>query len=266
MGFVFDQIAAEKQEAWYGTETGRAGLRLQRDLIMRLAAPRPGERLLDVGCGSGRHLQMFKREGLLVTGLDPSRNMLSLARQRLGDQVDLHLGRAEDLPFEDNEFDIVTLVTSLEFCDDPEAAVAEAVRVAGSRIFIGVLNSYSLTALGRRIRGVFRHSVYNQAKFFSLLELIWMLRGQAGPAKIKWGSVHLLPPQLIRRMAPLESRPLLQRTPFGAFLGVTADLAYTLRADGLPVKHGLKLPAKHATAPPVFGRARRRGEGPSLPC
>lgn len=262
MGYVFDQRAAESQEAWFRTKTGQASLRLQQELILRLLKPRPRERLLDVGCGSGLHLKMFMGRGLEVTGLDPSPAMLDLARTRLDRRADLVPGRAEDLPFEDNEFDIVTLITCLEFVDDPEAALAEAVRVARSRVFIGVLNRLSLTAMGRRVKGLFKDSLYNQARFFSLWELQKLTRTLAGPAEIHWATVQILPPSLSSRAWPIEEQPVIQKNPFGAFLGLVADLPYTFRTINLPVKTSLKLVGKPAPTPsPTVCDPARRAPG-----
>jgi len=249
LGYIFDQDAAERQEAWFCTEAGRESLRLQKELILRLVRPRRGERLLDVGCGSGLHLEIFKREGLDVTGVDPSRSMLDLAHARLGHQAGLFPGQAEDLPFEDNDFDIVTMITCLEFIDDPETALAEALRVARSRVFVGVLNRLSLTALGRRVRGLFKDSMYNHARFFSLWELTALIRGLIGPTSFRWATVQVLPPGLALHASSFEERPLVQVNPFGAFLGLTADVAYTMHADGLILKSGLKLGRKRVPTP-----------------
>jgi len=272
LGYVFDQNAAERQEDWFKTRTGQVSLRLQQELILRLLKPRPRERLLDVGCGSGLHLKMFMGRGLAVTGLDPSPAMLDLARTRLDRRADLIPGRAEDLPFEDNDFDIVTLITCLEFVDDPKAALAEAVRVARSRVFIGVLNRLSLTAMGRRVKGLFKDSLYNQARFFSLWELRGLLRTLAGPAPIHWATVQILPPSLSSRAWPIEEQPVIQQNPFGAFLGLAAEMAYTTRTLTLPVMTSLKLTGKPAPRPsptallagPVSGPCRRTPRSEAL--
>ena len=50
---------------------------------LRLLDPRPGERILDAGCGTGRHLAPILRSGARPVGLDFSRGMLRVARQRL---------------------------------------------------------------------------------------------------------------------------------------------------------------------------------------
>jgi len=258
LGFIFDRQTAERQEAWFKTESGRAALRLQSGLVLRLLDPKPRERVLDVGCGSGIYLQIFKRTGLLVTGLDPSKDMLNMASERLGTRVGLFPGRAEDLPFEDNEFDLVTLITCLEFTSNPQVALAEAFRVARRRVFIGVLNKMSLTALIRRTRGLVRDSVYNKARFFSLWELTAMIGNYTTPARTKWGSVQLLPASITHYAEKLESTRQVQLNPFGAFLGLAADVTYSMRTDSLPLKTKLKIkPRTTPTPTATFGPSSR---------
>ncbi|MEW6267340.1 MAG: class I SAM-dependent methyltransferase [Thermodesulfobacteriota bacterium] len=244
MGYVFDSQEAEGLEAWYRGEAGRQTSRRQIALLLRLLDPRPGERLLDVGCGPGWHLQAFKRIGLNVAGLDPSPAMLEMARSRLGQAAEIHSGRAEDLPFEDGEFDIVVFITCLEFVEDPLAALAEAARVARSRVLVGALNRFSLTALGRRLAGLFSESVYNQARFFSLWELSGLLRQTCGPGRQSWGSVGLLPSGLAGGLETFESRPQAQRTPFGAFIGLVSEIKPLWRTDRLTIKRRFKINPK----------------------
>ena len=103
-------------------------------------------------------------------------------------------GRAEDLPFSDNEFDIVTLITSLEFTDDPGPAVAEAIRVCRGRVFIGVMNRYSLIGAQGRLTSLF-DSIDPAAnvRYFHLARLTAMIRSQLQGVRIQWGSVIFLP-------------------------------------------------------------------------
>jgi len=251
LSFIFDKEAAERQEAWFKTKAGQAAFNLQKGLVLRLLKPQPQERILDVGCGTGLYLEVFKENGLNVTGLEPSPAMLQFARKRMGHRAALVPGHAEDLPFDDNEFDIVTLITCLEFVEDPESALAEAIRVAQSRIFLGVLNSISLTGISRRLKGLVKPSIYNRARFFSLWHLTGMMSQLTDPARIRWGTVHLLPPSLTHRVLPFESLPVVQSNPFGAFLGLVADVTYSIRTDNLPVKTKLRFkgqPAPTSTA------------------
>ena len=146
----FDHKCAQHYDEWYQRPGGAQALKLERELIKRHLEPRPGERLLDIGSGTGIHLEWFRDLGLQVTGLDASPYMLERARSRLRESADLHLGWAEHLPFEDNEFDLSTLINTLEFVQDPEKALAEAFRVTRRRVILGVLNKYALMAINRR--------------------------------------------------------------------------------------------------------------------
>ena len=74
---------ATVHDDWRATSAGRYLDGRIKSLILDLAAPRAGERLLDIGCGSGDHLGLFRKKGCDVTGIDPSPFLLDLARQRL---------------------------------------------------------------------------------------------------------------------------------------------------------------------------------------
>lgn len=67
----------------------------------------PGARILDIGCGTGAQLAGYLGEGRELFGVDLSASMLDRANERLGDQAQLHLGSADDLPFDDGFFDQV---------------------------------------------------------------------------------------------------------------------------------------------------------------
>jgi len=108
-------------------------------------APRPGDTMLDVGCGAGsldrRLAEMVDNP---ITAIDPNtfllREAATLAEaEGLGGRIDFRPGNAEALPFPDVSFDCVFSVTVLEECD-ADKAIAEMVRVArpGGRIAVAV--------------------------------------------------------------------------------------------------------------------------------
>jgi SAM-dependent methyltransferase len=204
--------------------------KVEDDLILRLVMPSKGQSLLDVGCGTGNHLLMFQRLGLDVTGIDPSSPMLRIARDKLGQLAELHVGVAEDLPFEDNSFDIVTLISSLEFCTNPFQALAEAFRVARERVFFGVLNRISANSIQRRVEGFFRPSIYRYARFYSIWELKYMIRRVLGICRMEWGSVIWFPLPLLKCNQRLDHWMPRRRNPFGAFLGLQVEILYTRQA------------------------------------
>ena len=106
--------------------------------VLRLD-PRPGERILDLSTGTGWTSRVVARRGARVTGTDIASELLATARVKAeaeGLPIDYRLGDAEDLPFEDGEFDAVVSTYGVMFASRPEAAAAELARVCrkGGRI------------------------------------------------------------------------------------------------------------------------------------
>src|SRR5438270_5052367 len=88
----------------------------------------PDSRLLDVGCGSGLALRLAADRGATVTGLDASATLLEHARRRVPGAPVVQ-GELEDLPFENDSFDVVTGFNSFQYATRPAVALAEAARV-----------------------------------------------------------------------------------------------------------------------------------------
>jgi SAM-dependent methyltransferase len=88
----------------------------------------PDVRMLDVGCGAGMVLRLAADRGADVAGLDASDAMLAHAR-RCVPGARIVQGELEELPYEDESFDVVTGFNSFQYAARPAAALAEAVRV-----------------------------------------------------------------------------------------------------------------------------------------
>lgn len=105
------------------------------DQLIAAAAPQPGDRVLDVGCGTGvvaRGIASRVEPGGKVTGVDLSPGMLEVAEETSeheGLSINWHEGQAESLPFPDGSFDLVTSQYALMFFADRAAALAEMRRV-----------------------------------------------------------------------------------------------------------------------------------------
>ena len=80
---------------------------------IRMFRPSPGMNILDVGCGTGTHLELYQRYKCNLYGLDRSPAMLAVARNRLGDGAHLDLADATHMPYSDKNFDLVISMLSL---------------------------------------------------------------------------------------------------------------------------------------------------------
>ena len=96
--------------------------------------------VLDVGCGTGALCSALSKKGLAVTGVDPAKKMLNIARKKLAD-TDVRLLEAnvlDKLPFADNSFDISIASYVAHGMQKPERKnlYAEMSRVAKSQVII----------------------------------------------------------------------------------------------------------------------------------
>jgi ubiquinone/menaquinone biosynthesis C-methylase UbiE len=96
------------------------------------AGVRAGERVLDLGCGSGNATELLARAGAEVTAVDPEPRLLDVARQRLaaaGLSAAFAQGVAGKIPLADASVDAVVSVFAMVFAPDPDHVVAEVSRV-----------------------------------------------------------------------------------------------------------------------------------------
>jgi len=93
--------------------------------------------VLDVGCGTGLFLERIESECMEAIGVDPSEELLKVSEKRFSGQL-LH-GFAEDLPFKDNEFDVVVSITAMQNFNNIEEGLEEIKRVGKERFALTVL-------------------------------------------------------------------------------------------------------------------------------
>lgn len=120
-----------KQDA-YGTQASFYDLvyepaaRILRDVGLTIFPPREKIAILDVGCGTGSQLALYRRPGCRLVGIDSSPAMLAVASRKLGTAAELHLGNATRMPYANSTFDLVSLVFVLHEMDaDLRPAVLE---------------------------------------------------------------------------------------------------------------------------------------------
>jgi len=169
MSEIFDKFA-NKYDAWFDTPEGKKVKELELNLLFDQLTPKKGEKLLEVGIGTGLFALEFKKAGVDVSGVEPSDEMRKIAEAR---GFTVKKGYGESIPFESNSFDSVLAMTSLEFSKAPKKFVAEMKRVAkpNGKVVIAVLNLFSLYGIERRIRGLFERTIFSDAHFYTYWEL-----------------------------------------------------------------------------------------------
>ncbi len=161
---VFDKHANE-YELWYEKYT--------HAYLSEIEAIKPHivEGLsLEIGVGSGR----FARPLNIDFGLDPSMEMLKFAKNR---KIKVIKGIAENLPFKKESFELVLMVVTICFLEDPKRALFEIKRVLKpkGRVVIGFVDKESFLGkiyLAKKDKSVF----YRVAKFYSTKEILQLLK------------------------------------------------------------------------------------------
>lgn len=126
----YDEAEARQEEAIYRTPAAAA----RRELVRELLAPEPGDEVLSIGCGPGfepAEIGWAVGSAGHVHGIDQSRAMLELARERCGPLPAVELSRASavDLPTPDGSVDAAVAVQVLEYIESVAPAVSELARV-----------------------------------------------------------------------------------------------------------------------------------------
>ena len=253
MGYIFDFKDASTYDTWFDQDKNKYCLDLEIKLLQDLLSVKKGQRILDIGCGTGISLEPLLDKGSNLTGIDPSLYMLDIASKKLGNRVDLHRGSAEDLPFDDNEFDSAFFFTSLEFTDRPGKAIEEACRVAKDTLVICVLNRYAPINLFRRFKSFFVPSIYRHAHFFGIYELKQILHAILGKVPVKWRTTLQMP--FVRGKLPffIENLTIIQKSFFGTFIAMKIKPVPTFRTRPMALR--IKKPKAYK---PATGMATRQ--------
>ncbi len=140
--FDFGTVAQD-YDRWYLTPEGRAYDRTQKmDVLTLLPRAQPGERLLDVGCGTGHWSKFFGSLGYDVVGVDISERMIEVAESHRPPNCIFQVADACRLPFQGHSFNIVTAMATLGFVSDVSQVLEEMFRCVQENgvVLVGVLN------------------------------------------------------------------------------------------------------------------------------
>lgn len=169
---------AEAYDRWYATARGGWIGRREVELLLESLQARPGEALLDVGCGTGFFTRALGRalDGP-ITGVDINPAWAKYARGRDPSRASYAAADARALPYADRSFDLVVSVAALCFVDDELAAVRSMLRVARRRVAIGLLSRRSLLWLQKGRKG--GRGSYAGARWHTVAEAKALFRGLA---------------------------------------------------------------------------------------
>jgi ubiquinone/menaquinone biosynthesis C-methylase UbiE len=166
---LFDEWP-DKYDRWFKTPIGLLVKEYERNLILDLLAPCPGELILDAGCGTGVFTLDILSQRSMIVGLDLSLPMLRHARERMRERSFCPIwADMSNLPFHDQSFHKAVSITALEFIPDGRTAVAELFRVTkrGGVIVVATLNSLSPWAIRRNEEAKKGHPIFSRAIFRS---------------------------------------------------------------------------------------------------
>jgi SAM-dependent methyltransferase len=139
--------------------------------------------------------------------------------------MELIVGQAQKLPFDNDAFDRVVAVTLLCFVGDAQKAIAEMARVLrpDGRLAIGELGYWSLWAAQRRIRGWLGNPIWRNTTFWTTRELRDLARTAGLTAITIRGAIHYPPFGLAARLvAPVDLNMGRHATFGSAFLALSA--------------------------------------------
>jgi len=161
---------------------------------LRRAAIQPGERVLDVGSGTGALLATLRAASPSVAGIgvDLSPAMVHAARDKLGPAVPLAVSDAERLPFAAAAFDVVVSTSALHFWARPDVALREVARVLRPQGRL-VLTDWCADYLTIRILGFARrvvdrvhHAPYSSRACDGMLQRAGFVDRRVDRYKIDW--------------------------------------------------------------------------------
>ncbi|MCR4410070.1 MAG: class I SAM-dependent methyltransferase [Candidatus Saccharicenans sp.] len=148
--------------------------------LMRWLDPRPGEKILDVGCGDGFYTERIARKGAETTGIDIRKKALARARNRCSSlKLRFIEMDAEELDLPENHFDKVISFCVIEHLQDDEKTLRQIARLLkpGGRLF---LSADSLSNPGLRAEEKERHRRRYHVNQFYNLEVVSNKLRQAG--------------------------------------------------------------------------------------
>ena len=129
----FEAFKASQRQVWKSFAPLAQATTPSAARLVHFAGVRPGQKVLDVGCGTGVVAISARRQGAIVTGVDLTPALLAVAKENATiaevDDIVWKEGDVEELPFRDGEFDVVLSQFAHIFAPRPDIALKEMLRV-----------------------------------------------------------------------------------------------------------------------------------------
>lgn len=196
-----DQVQRFYDEQYYTDNRSESALPWHmRKVASRLGALE-NKSVLDIACGTGEWLLELQRRGATPSGIDISNRAVQRAQTRLP-SADIREGVAEELPFGDRQFDLVTCMGSLEHFLDQPRALKEMLRVGklDAKFLILVPNAGFLTRKLRLYGGTRQVAIRETVR--PINEWTAMLESAGLLVRAKWRDLHPLSWGWIRHGSP----------------------------------------------------------------
>ena len=186
-----EEIRSFYDSVYYRSDKPDATVSLHLRRLAQKIGIKKDQQVLDVACGAGNWLHACSDLGAITSGVDLSEKAISICNSILPDG-EFYATAAESLPFDENKFDVVTCLGSLEHFVDPDKALYEMRRVA-KRDAIFLLLVPNADFLTRRI-GLFSGTYQVDAKeHVRTLEEWNSLFNNSGLTVIdRWKDLHVL--------------------------------------------------------------------------
>ena len=167
------KTAFNQQAATYDNDIKGQHARSLYPVILKKLSEIPYHTALDLGCGTGEMMRLILQQNKdkSLYGIDLSEKMLEVAKEKLGNHVNLILSDSEQLPFSDSFFDVVYCNDSFHHYPAPDKVLSEVYRVLKPNGIFVMCDCWQPT-IGRAIMNFYmKHSKEGDVKIYSENEI-----------------------------------------------------------------------------------------------
>lgn len=167
------KVAFNQQAATYDNDIKGQHARSLYPVILKKLSEIPYHTALDLGCGTGEMMRLILQQNKdkSLYGIDLSEKMLEVAKEKLGNHVNLILSDSEQLPFSDSFFDVVYCNDSFHHYPAPDKVLSEVYRVLKPNGIFVMCDCWQPT-IGRAIMNFYmKHSKEGAVKIYSENEI-----------------------------------------------------------------------------------------------